>query len=274
MEPNKFEENIRTKFEERELRPSAEAWSKLEAQLGTPKSSNNTRWYAIAASLVALLVVGSFLLKGEETVSNEIVEQTIPAETINEIEVATSEENKVNENTIAKDADEAELKKEGMLSKKEQQSIADNTGNTLEKRDETVPNRKGAFGREKENITTGNTETTVAQVDKTNREEEVLKAIEKEAFIQLKIDEVVAQVGGLQNNTTTVTAEDVEVLLQQAQRDITNQRLLNQSTTTIDPASLLNDVETELERGFRDKVFDALGEGFNKIRTAVVERNN
>lgn len=268
MEPNKFEENIRTKFEERELQPSAQAWSKLEAQLGTPKSSNKTLWYAIAASLVAILVVGSFLLKGDETVSNDLVEQTIPAETINEIEVATSEESKANENTIAKDADEAELTKEGMLPKKQQQSIADNSETSLGNREEKIEN--SVAGTKKRN-----TETSVAQVDKTNRKEEVLKAIEKDAFIKLKIDEVVAQVGNLQNNNnTTITAEDVEVLLQQAQRDIANQRLLNTSTTTIDPASLLNDVETELERGFRDKVFDALGDGFNKIRTAVVERNN
>ena len=71
-----------------------------------------------------------------------------------------------------------------------------------------------------------------------------------------------------------VTAQDVEALLLKAQRDITNQRILQQSTTTIDSASLLNDVESELERSFRDKVFDALGEGFNIIRTAVVDRNN
>ena len=85
---------------------------------------------------------------------------------------------------------------------------------------------------------------------------------------------MVASVESLQQKNTQVTIEEVENLLQQAQRDIATQRLLDQATTRIDPASLLDDVENELERSFRDKVFDALGEGFNKIRTAVVERNN
>ena len=93
-------------------------------------------------------------------------------------------------------------------------------------------------------------------------------------FIDAKIDEVVAKVKQMQGESTAISAEEIETLLVKAQREILNQRLLNQATTKIDPASLLEDVETELERSFRDKVFDALGEGFNKIRTAVVERNN
>ena len=93
-------------------------------------------------------------------------------------------------------------------------------------------------------------------------------------FIDAKIDEVVAKVKQMQGESTAVSAEEIETLLEKAQREISNQRLLDQATTKIDPASLLEDVETELERSFRDKVFDALGEGFNKIRTAVVERNN
>lgn len=266
MEPNKFEENIRTRFEEREIQPSAEAWSKLEAQLGTPTSSNKTFWYAIAASLVAILVVGSFLLKENKTVSNEIVEQTIPAETENRTEVVSIDENTNKENSETQDDTKFEVKTEVIVPKKKEQSIAVSTGNGLEKREENTENPRKRMA--------GNTETAISQDTKISRKVEVLETIESEAFIKLKIDEVVAQVGNLQNENSGITAADVEILLQQAQRDIANQRLLNQATTTIDPASLLNDVETELERGFRDKVFDALGEGFNKIRTAVVERNN
>ena len=63
-------------------------------------------------------------------------------------------------------------------------------------------------------------------------------------------------------------------LLAKAQREIELQRILNNSNYKIDAAALLSDVESELERSFRDKVFDALGEGYQKIRTAVAERNN
>ena len=264
MEPNKFEENIRTKLEERELQPSAEAWGKLEAQLGTPRSSNKTFWYAIAASLVAMLVVASFLLKEDTAVSNEIVEQPIPSETLKDVEVATSEENNPKDTPVTEEKTDAEITKSPpeQLPKKNEVIVANSSG----KEETTREDRK-----EK---TVETPVTAIAQAATKTKEVKTIEKIQKEDFINLKVDEVVAKVEDLQTTNRDVTAQDVEALLQKAQRDIATQRLLEESTTTIDPASLLNDVENELERSFRDKVFDALGEGFNKIRTAVVERNN
>ena len=86
-----------------------------------------------------------------------------------------------------------------------------------------------------------------------------------------KVDEVVASVKKLQENKTEVTANDVEALLNNARREIQTQRILN--STKVDATALLLDVEWDLDKSFRDKVFDALGEGFNKVRTAVTERN-
>ena len=83
---------------------------------------------------------------------------------------------------------------------------------------------------------------------------------------------MVASVKKLQENNTKVTAAEVEALLNNARRDIQTQRVLN--SPKVDAAALLQDVEWEVEKSFRDKVFDALGEGFNKIRTAVSERND
>jgi hypothetical protein len=64
----------------------------------------------------------------------------------------------------------------------------------------------------------------------------------------------------------------VEALLNNARREIETQRILN--NPKVDATALLEDVEWELEKSFRDKVFDALGEGFQKVRTAVTERND
>ena len=78
----------------------------------------------------------------------------------------------------------------------------------------------------------------------------------------------------IQNENNTVTPDEIDALLAKAQRDISNNRILQANTQKVDAAALLLDVETELERSFRDRVFDALGEGFNKVRSAVAERNN
>ncbi len=42
----------------------------------------------------------------------------------------------------------------------------------------------------------------------------------------------------------------------------------------MDATALLNVVEFELETSFRDKVFEALGDGFEKVITSVADRNN
>jgi heme exporter protein D len=264
MEPNKFEENIRTKFEERELQPSAEAWSKLEAQLGAPKSNTKTLWYAIAASLIAIVVVGAFLLKEDKTVSNEITEQNVRTKTLNDIDIATSNEKNVKENVVA-----------NTENKIERQTVTTTTvkKNTEKSQVAAITDKQSSSEKKTEN-NLKSPRTEIAQTEQKPEQSETLETLKENDFIKLKVDEVVAQVENLKKNNITVSSEDVAVLLQNAQRDIANQRLLEQSTATIDPASLLNDVENELERSFRDKVFNALGEGFNTIRTAVVERNN
>ncbi|TRX41531.1 hypothetical protein [Flavobacterium restrictum] len=60
MEPNKIEKQFREKLNQREIKPSAAAWDRLDAMLTVaekPKRSIS-RWY-IAASVVGLLLVGT-----------------------------------------------------------------------------------------------------------------------------------------------------------------------------------------------------------------------
>ena len=142
MEPNKFEENIRTKLEEREIQPTPQAWGTLEAQLGEPKTSNKTLWYAIAASLVAILVVGSFLLNEDKTVSKEIVEQANPTE-IEENLTSPIFKDGPEENTVVAEESTEEEEKE-LLEKTMQQNkgeLATATSETsTEKKLETKEN--------------------------------------------------------------------------------------------------------------------------------------
>ena len=125
MEPNKFEEHIRTQLEERELQPSAAAWSKLESQLGPEKSSNKTLWYAIAASLVAILVVGSFLMNQTSTPSNEIVSEDLQNTESSDVVEPKISEVPTAETTIAvEDVTNSEEKKENTTQPETKRDIA------------------------------------------------------------------------------------------------------------------------------------------------------
>lgn len=70
MEPNKFEKDFREKLNQREIKPSDRAWDRLDAMLSVtekkqPKKKNKM-WY-IAASLVGLLLVGTFFFNQKQS---------------------------------------------------------------------------------------------------------------------------------------------------------------------------------------------------------------
>jgi hypothetical protein len=262
MAPIKFEDNIREKLQERELQPSDNAWNKLSERLGAPerKERSVTLWYAVAAGIAALLVVGSLVFNTSEIPSEELVleatpsekkEENIPSEIIKtpviteELAVDTSpseEKEKSVEQTLPQ---QEEAKKEVLLAKKS--DLKPDPGKMIVENE--VPETK---------------EKTLQEKSRLN----------EASYINSKVEEVLAKVKVMQERNTAITAEDIDVLLAEAQREIKTQQLLNRNTTRVDAAALLSDVETELDRSFRDKVFDALGEGFQKIRTAMAERNN
>ena len=65
MAPVKFEENIREKLEQRELKPSASAWERIEQRLDTSAKRKTKKGYAVwlvAAGFIGILILaGKFL---------------------------------------------------------------------------------------------------------------------------------------------------------------------------------------------------------------------
>ncbi|MCB0373082.1 MAG: hypothetical protein KDD31_08750, partial [Muricauda sp.] len=97
---------------------------------------------------------------------------------------------------------------------------------------------------------------------------------ESNALISQKVEEVVAQVQLLENqHNGEVTDAEVDSLLRRAQRQILTDKLFT-NTGSVDAMSLLAEVEDELDETFRDQIFDALKDGYLKLRTAVADRNN
>ena len=286
MAPIKFEENIREKLQERELQPSKDAWSKLESRLDKElpeKKGSRGIWLAIAASMTGVLLIVSFFffrLNGEQP--NQLV--------LDETEIPVLEEVTPNDRIIENELQKSEM--EDIAVSEEEKNGAEDMAE--DKMQEPVQNKMIAVEETNSNkldepLVSNSEEKIipkqvveveegVAKVEnelpnKTNKE--IMTPEKKEdMFVDAKVDEVVASIQNIEKNNNTVTAEEIDELLQKAQRDIATQRMLNSDTKKIDATALLRDVETELERSFRDKVFDALGDGYNKIRTAVVQRNN
>lgn len=251
MAPIKFEDHIREQLQERELTPSKEAWSKLEKQLHAEASKGKSgfNWYAIAAMFIGVLLLVTFLFNSNiSTISNpEIVieepENNLPVqsnthEVITYEEIENEETNKVETTTLAK---------------------------------ENIP----AIEKVKKNSTTPKVQESKIQEDaivfehvlESNETSNTNNVIEDD-----RVAQVVAQVESLQINNQIVTEEDIDALLVKAQQELT---LKDQAKhKRVDAAALLEVVEIEIETTIRDKVYEALGDGYQKVRTAVVSRKN
>lgn len=256
------------------MTPSPETWKRLEGQLETNNTSSSTGkiWWAIAASLITLLVVGSLLFTNDNVEAGPVVETT-PTQ-IQEtqsfeptIELATqSEEEELLETEAVSGSDKQPQEQINRVIKTQSSPVvAQNESSGDEGKQDNAVLKQALESP---------IEAVVATVEepKDNMTQKLIQ--QPPSFEQRKVDEVVAKVLALQDENQEVSAEAIDALLASAQRDIANRRLLEQSTVRIDPSALLQEVETEMERSFRDKVFEALGEGFVKVRTAVAERNN
>lgn len=253
MAPIKFEDHIREQLQEREIQPSKDAWEKLNLKKVQPtETNNNATWYAIAASIVAVIVVSSLIFRNQtSTVNNikitkenkvlpiKIENKIIPEETVEKAIV--SEEKIKNETT-----------KEVPL-------------NNIKTKNTTIA---------KVDTSKLEIKTTEIAVENTpiTKSKSTIKS-EEDLFEQSKVNEVVAQVQALEKENNSVTPDEIDALLQKAQNEIYNKNLISKNKK-VDATALLEMVEIELETTFREKVFDALGDRFEKVRTAVVERNN
>ena len=283
MAPIKFEENIREKLQERELQPSKDAWNKLAATLENEpdKKTNRMMWIGVAASLGGILLVVSFLFKGTDTEpARQLVEQEVVSPNSddalirdpksedlpvgNEGENVASIDDATKENDLEIPISEKEDFRKNNTSQtvaavtnKEQPGVVERSITT----EEIVAPTNGKEVKETVAITNAN-------VKKLNNE--TTPKTEDDLFVDRKVDAVVAAV----QEDNTITVEEIDALLADAQRDIATNRILNSKDRKVDATALLEDVETEMERSFRDKVFEALGDGYEKVRTAVAERNN
>ncbi|PKA82380.1 hypothetical protein ATE92_0509 [Ulvibacter sp. MAR_2010_11] len=254
MAPIKLEENIREKLQERELQPSKGAWNTLQNRLDgeETKGGSKVMWYAIAASIAALLIIGALVFSPSEIESNEVIAtENISEEAESQTNPETSPQ-EIPSEAIALEEDTSEA------------TVSDKKVPT-----EIQQVQKKQQTKYKEDIAVNTPLKQKAEVANT--------AIEKQqgiSFEDSKVEEVVAKLKEIQKTNQTITVGEVDALLAVAQREIQNQRILTAGTQKVDATALLLDVELELERSFRDKVFDVLGDGFQKIRTAVTERNN
>ena len=234
MAPVEFENKIKKLFDKRRIKPSADAWNRIGDRLESKPKTN--RFPVLRYGIAAALAALLLSVIWLSDSEEPILENTpVVVQPAISDEVLMSPDKEVQH--IAIDADLTEVPDEQPES------------STLVASDEPDPLAKEA-----------RTSRTPAE----NYADQM---------IDQKITEVAAHVKLLEDGKESVTDAEVDSLLRHAQRELLADKAFNESNG-VDAQELLAGVEDELNKSFRDQVFEKLKNGFVKVRTAVADRNN
>ncbi len=252
MAPNKFENYIKKQLEEREIKPSVNAWGSLSEKLDATTAPQSKKrgyfWYGVAASFIGLLIVSVSYFSIED-----------PTRTP-DIQIVDTNDEAIEDKTNTKIIEENNIEEVVVKVSKIKPSLI---------RDDKAID-KNPIPELKDQI------ATVDDIDASN-DFSVEKAVTPNEFeseiINTKILEIVSTIDSLELNNTVLTNVEVDNLLRNAQEEILRDKLFNQNGQ-VDAMALLTEVEDELDQSFRDQIFKSLKTGFLKVRTAVADRNN
>jgi len=266
MAPIKFEEQIRQKLEGRDIAPSKGGWKTLEHRLESEKHGGKKIWWylGIAASIIGVLVVTAMFFKPLEAPStNRIVDSHQDVENNKNV----SPESGGSDNSA---------KKESILNFEGSSNVVETVKPKFQKNDTKVKTNAITeplylIGRDGSFQIADNKKSKLLEADKKRLSIESSNVLSQE---DIKVMEVVAKINNLQLVSGSVTDEEIDSLLRQAEKDILKQRIINETSGAVSANLLLQEVEEELDQSFRAKVFEALRTSYEKVKTAVAERND
>jgi hypothetical protein len=251
MEPNKFEKYIREQLLDRKIAPAPESWDKVVRKLEASERPKPKRYYW---AMVAAGFIGSLMVLGM------FIKRNSPASAPEDKMVLSPPEQRVGQDANAKDEDV-------LIDKNGPKEIV-NTNETspgFENKAKTVLSRSGpvqVYNPAQPTSSLARMESRIPAADST------------ENMIALKLAEVVAHIEVLElERATVMTDAEVDSLLLNAQKELLTDRMFPKSNN-INPKTLLADVEEELDQSFRDQILEKLKSGFEKVRTAVAQRND
>lgn len=242
---DKLEKHIKEKLEEQHIAPSPDAWDKIASQLSTPPHKRKRNWYpfAIAASFLGVVLV-SYLFFNSDS-SQRIESQVVEQNTNMQKEVEIPKQNELLDG-------QPEIEPTELAEK--------------------VVEPKPENNKEVKELQRQIKETELAQEIQHRPIKETLVS-GSDKLIALKVEEVVAQVQSMENKQDQVTDAEIDSLLRAAQKQILTDKIFT-NTGSVDAMTLLAEVEDEMDETFRNQIFDALKDGYLKLRTAVADRNN
>ncbi|HET8887249.1 MAG TPA: hypothetical protein VFM70_12945 [Salinimicrobium sp.] len=226
---------MKEQLQSREIEPSEKSWDRLYSKLDANQESKKLTkywWLGIAAAVAVGIFIGSVIFKNPVNTEPEIVETPTQINS-EETRLVDSEEN--NAETIAEKPHISEIKKSVIRAEKVAHTFSNSEKPAL------VPERS-----------------------------EEMKPIHKD-FIEPETRESNYEIAEINVGKQEYSVEkEVDDLLAQAQREIILDQSYNQNV--VNSEDLLQDVEADIDRSFRNEVFEMIKTGFSNIKIAMAEK--
>ena len=253
MAPVDFEKELQDRLRSREVQPREDSWDRIEARLEAEipaRKPGSRKWKFLAAASVVFLL-GYFLLQ-ESAVDVPATDAVV----VNPELVKCPEAKDVPELTRDSGVTPSESQEPFILTDAEAQNSMDRKTRSAI----TVTSRDMAV--------TGEKTETLPQPDLSDR---TLAGLSPEIQDDLRIPDG-QWVAMEPNREDSLDNAEVEALLTEALQVVENKGV-PQDTTSLNPAALLGEVESELDQSFREQILKKLKTGFSKVRTAVADRS-
>ena len=265
-----FEKQFAEQLKDRELKPSAGSWEKLQERLeqGEKKSTARYWWMGIAASLVAGLLLFTFLGQ-QPVVDNSPVIVEKPEQQFEKLQ-----EQKAGSEGLAVEESESNSETVPLYRGQPLPEAADHTP-------VAESNADVASAGDSEKIISEEKHQPIKEFFEVQKSEENTVAVSMEPsgeseINQAEIDDLLenamAEVSQEMEGDIEVTDAEIDALMAEARAELRKEQGLYQ-TETLSADQLLTEVETELEHSFRAKVFEIIKDGLRKTRNAVADIN-
>ena len=241
MALNNFEKQVQQKLSNREIKPGANSWDRLDAMLSVdekPKKEKGFFWLNIAASFIILASIGYYFYN-----LNSTIEPTIEESIIVDVE-------KKEENTNQKD----------QITRTEEVLV---TNDKIEETSKVSIDLKSS--------TINNQQSTIVNQGVSNINQSTEK-IKKEANLVENVKPATQN----QQPTTNKYISAEKLLADVSGEDFKNKKTENtdvKKRISVNPNALLSNAETELNQTYRETALEKLNRNLNSIKTVLVNRN-
>jgi hypothetical protein len=244
MALNNFEKQVQQKLNNREIKPSANSWDRLDAMLSVdekPKKGKRFFWLNIAASFIILASIGYYFYNQNSTIQT------------------------THEESIIVDIE----KKDEKSNQKESETIAEEVLVTNDKIEET--NKTSIHFK---SSTIKNKQSTKNNLDGVSN---INQSTEKNNKGSNLVENLNSATQNQQPTTNKyISAEKLLADVSNVKYEPKNSEKINQRTRkgiSVNPNSLLSNAETELNHSYRESALDKLNKNFNSVKTVLANRN-